>query len=248
MEDVNVDTNALSQALSPLNGLPDKAISLLRERLIQGGNETDEDKKRRGNALKWVETLRTEKPSNWIWERRPEDISENHWRDLRAGALFFEAREAALSTLDALEIYIGNQSSGNSFSFGPVPESLELEIKNLKSKANRFLEETHASEEANKFCTECVNTNPSDILRSLVKRDEQVLRLVGDEVKPGPAFRGSVNQANYEAGENEVAPQAGNIPLPEGISFRMRNLYLLNLDMRNELDTWLKTTANVEDA
>ncbi len=248
MKDDRVDTNALREALSPLNRLPDEAIPLLRERLIQGGNESREDKERRCKALTWVETLRKNRPDKLTWEHRPKDISENHWRDLQAGALFFEVREAAIATLDALETQIGNQTSGNSFSLGSIPGSLELEIENLKSKANRFLEFTHANEDANKFCAECISTNSSIVLRSLVKRDEHVLRLVGDEVKPGPAFRGSVNQPSSEGGENEDTPQAGSIPLPEGVSYRMRNLYLLNLDMHGELDAWLKPTANGDDA
>ena len=75
-----------------------------------------------------------------------------------------------------------------------------------------------------------------------------MLRLVGDEVKPGPAFRGSASQPNSEDGENEDTPQAGSIPLPDGISYRMRNLYLLNLDIHGELDVWLNATANRDDA
>jgi hypothetical protein len=243
MKDDRVDTNALRQALSPLNRLSDEAIPLLRERLIQGGNESREDKERRGNALSWVETLRTNGSGELTWDQRPQVISENHWRDLKVGALFFEAREAAIATLDALEIHIGNQTSGQSSTLGQIPRILESKIENLKSAANNYLAFNHTDEEANKFCSECINIDPSSILRSLVKRDEQVLRLVGDEVKPGPAFRGSANQTSAEDGEDVDTPQAENNPLPKGISYRMRNLYLLNLDMRGELDAWLKPTA-----
>lgn len=248
MKAESVDTHKLRQALSPINRIPEETTPLLRERLIQGGDEHPEDKERRANALRWVNALRKKKPDKLTWEHRPKDISENHWHDLQAGALFFEAREAAIATLDALETHIGNQTIGNSFSLGPIPESLKPEIENLKSKANKFLEFNHFDKEANKFCAECVNTYPSSMLRSLVKRDEHVLRLVGDEVKPGPAFRGSASQPNSEDGENEDTPQAGSIPLPDGISYRMRNLYLLNLDIHGELDVWLNATANRDDA
>ena len=36
---------------------------------------------------------------------------------------------------------------------------------------------------------------------------------------------------------------AGVIGLPENISFRVRNLFLLNLDLRNELRDWLVEPA-----
>jgi hypothetical protein len=61
--------------------------------------------------------------------------------------------------------------------------------------------------------------------------------LVGDEIKPGPAFRGSVTEGGVD--EDQVSPQSGDIPTPEGISYRVRNLYLLNLDMNGELEAWL---------
>ena len=86
----------LIQALSPLDSLSDDAIQLLRERLIQGGIESREDKRRRGNALAWVESLRKNRPDRLTWALRPQEISEDHWRDLQAGALFFEAREPQL--------------------------------------------------------------------------------------------------------------------------------------------------------
>ena len=234
----------LLEALSPLTRLPEHAIPLLRERLIQGGIESDEDKLRRGNALAWVEALRTNKPDRLTWAQRPKEISEAHWHDLHAGALFFETREAAIATLDAAEAHIGNQGGGQ---FLSVPKTLNPALEKLKSAAQKYLDIGHADNEANKFCRECVNDDPSSILRSLVERDGHVLRLVGDEVKPGPAFRGSTTQVSADD-EDQETPQAGSIPLPEGISYRVRNLYLLNLDMCGELDAWLKQTSSRDDA
>ena len=249
MKDDRFKSPALRQALSPLNRLPDAAIPVLRERLLQGGmKERREDKERRGRALTWVETLRKDKPGKLTWEHRPQGISENHWHDLQAGALFFAAREAAIATLDALETHIGNQAGGHSFPLGHIPGSLEPELEQLKSAANAYLDFSHADEEARNFCSECVNSNPSSVLRSLVRRDEHVLRLVGDEVKPGPAFRGSVNLTIAEDDEEESTPMAEDIPLPPDISFRMRNLYLLNLDLHGELDAWLNPSATGNDA
>lgn len=242
MKDDRVESNALRQALSPLELFPNNTTPLLRERLIQGGKEKPGDKERRGNALKWVETILTKRPDRMTWEQRPKEITEEHWRDLQAGALFFETREAAIAVLDTTEAYIGSLSSGQSYSLNKkIPEVLMPAIIKMKSAANKYLEFKHAEVEANKFCDECRNDDSSRILRTLINRDGHLLRLVGDEVKPGPAFRGSpftTEQAGADDDDLDT-PKAKEIQLPEGISYRVRNLYLLNLDMEGELNGWL---------
>jgi hypothetical protein len=247
MKDDRADTDALRQVLSPLNRLSDEAIPLLRERLIQGGSESFEDKKRRGNALAWVEALRKGKIAKLTWAQRPQEICEDHWHDLQAGAVFFEARAAAIAVLDAVEISMGPLPAKPCSLRVLLPEDLKTKVELLKSVAKRYLELEHADEEANKFCRECVNDDSSSILQNLVKRDGHVLRLVGDEIKPGQAFRGSATQVSVDD-DNQETPQAGDIPLPEGISYRVRNLYLLNLDMHGELDGWLTSDAGRGEA
>lgn len=248
MKDDRVDTDALRQVLSPLNRLSDEAIPLLRERLIQGGNESFEDKKRRGNALAWVEKLRKDKAATRTWAQRPQEISEDHWHDLQAGALFFEAREGAIATLDAAEAHIGNQVAGQFISFKKkFPDPLIQPLEKLKYAARKYLDFKSIDENAKTFCRECVIDDPANTLRKLVYRDGHVLRLVGDEIKPGQAFRGSITQVSAED-EDQETPQAGGVPLPEGISYRVRNLYLLNLDMHDELDEWLTSDAGGGEA
>lgn len=238
----------LIQALSPLDSLSKDAIQLLRERLIQGGSESREDKKRRGNALAWVESIRKNRPDKLTWAQHPQEISEEHWRDIQAGALFFEAREAAIAALDAVEAHIGNQGAGQFLSLKKqVPEPLNQSLEKLKSAAKEYLDFKCVDEDANTFCRECLRDEPASILRTLVDRDGHVLRLVGDEIKPGPAFRGSITQVSADD-EGQETPQAGGIPLPEGISYRVRNLYLLNLDMHGELDGWLNPGAGGGEA
>ncbi|MBV2209614.1 MAG: hypothetical protein KUL77_08635, partial [Thermomonas sp.] len=125
MKDDRVNTDALRQALSPLEKLSNEAIQLLRERLVQEGSKSFEYKKRWGNSLAWVESLRENRPDRLTWAQRPQEISEDHWHDLQAGALFFEAREAAIATLDAAEVHIGNQGAGQFLSLKhQVPDSL----------------------------------------------------------------------------------------------------------------------------
>lgn len=246
------NSQPLREVLSPLEPFPEEEIPLLRERLIQGGNESREDKKRRGNALAWVEALLENRPESLTWADRPKEISEEHWHDLQAGAMFFETREAAIAVLDAAEVHIRNQTVGQSCSLkAKIPETLKPAMKNLKSAANKYLAFKHSDDEANTFCRECINDDdPSSILRSLVKRDGHVLHLVDDEVKLDPAFRGSRPSAEQPGAndENQNTPQVGDIPMPEGISYRVRNLYLLNLDMHGELDGWLNPGADGGEA
>lgn len=239
------NSEPLLEALSPLVPLSEEAIKLLRERLIQGGNEPEQDKIRRINALNWVESLRNNSPDKLTWEERPQQFSEDHWHDLQAGALFFEAREAAIATLDAAEAHIGNQGAGQFLSLKhQVPDSLAQPLEKLKFAAGQYLNHVSKSSldkdrEAETFCNECIRYEDSVILRNLVNRDGHVLRLIGDEIKPGAAFRGSIKQISTDD-EDQETPKARDISLPEGISYRVRNLCLLNLDMHGELDEWLK--------
>jgi len=43
---------------------------------------------------------------------------------------------------------------------------------------------------------------------------------------------------------NTDSPAEGDMPFPDGISYRVHNLYLLNLDLHGELDQRLNPAAN----
>ena len=76
-------------------------------------------------------------------------------------------------------------------------------------------------------------------------RDGRVLRLADGVVIPGPAFEGQPMPSVTDAAqvEPEVEVPKGVIEWPDGLSYRIRNLFLLNLDLRGELDSWLGQTA-----
>jgi len=236
------NSDKLHEALSPLISLPKDTLPLLRERLIQGGKESPKYKQRRKDALDWVENIRG-KPSKQQWNTKPELIDDKHWHDLVAGAKIFSARDSAIAVLDALEAHIGNKTQVQIHSLQTtVPAELSTSLKALKEAAQAFLNSNHCNQEANAFCRECVDDDTAKVLRSLVQRDGNVLRLIGEDIRPGPAFRGSALTAINSDRNEEGDPVTNVIPLPEGISFRMRNLYLLNLDLHGELDTWLNPT------
>jgi len=82
-------------------------------------------------------------------------------------------------------------------------------------------------------------------LEKLVERDERVLKLRNRVIVPGPAFVGA---SKYETESNVVSPARGSgaeaistSAWPEGISFRIRNLFLLNADLRGLLKDWIDT-------
>lgn len=247
-KDDRVDTDALRSALSPVEPLDEKALPLLSERFIQGENNSVEQRQRRMNALNWVDSLRSNKQDTTNWSSRPTQIDENHWRDLQAGALFFEVRDAAIAVLDAMEVYMANQEAGQFLVLNKTePESLNQPLANLRSAADKYLKFKHPDADAIAFCTQCAKQQNLDVLRALVARDGHVLRLSGNTIKPGPAFRGRVVQAGTED-ESSPTQLGPALALPEGISYRVQNLYLLNLDMHGELGSWLKQQSDGANA
>lgn len=247
-ESEELKTKGLRDALSPLNPVPTEVVPLLRERLIQGGAESYKEKERRCKALEWVEQIRVDESVSKSWDRKPKMIEDDHWHDLQSGTKFFAAREAAITVLNALEDFMGNQSGNQSYSLSKkIPDFLSPAMDALNRNAQIFLNIQHSDQDANKFCRECLSDNSSNVLRDLVARDTHVLRLFGNDVKPGPAFRGSTVDKSNEESEDQDSQDAGEIQLPEGISYRMRNLYRLNLDMHGELEGWLNPPTKNED-
>lgn len=230
----------MREALSPLVPLPKNAREFVRERLVQGvGDEV----RRRQSALQWVEELRASPPSSLPWDSKPGLLAEDHWQDLHAGAKFFMARDAAIALLDRVEAWIASQNVPR-LSLQKIPNTLDDALALLRQKARAFLDENHdPTPLAGEFCRECIQSDCAGLLAALVKRDDRVLRLRGNDVVPGPAFRGQVafqaDEANGQGEDDSEVTTRQDIPWPSGISRRIRNLFLLNLDLNGELDQWL---------
>jgi hypothetical protein len=240
-KDDRVYTQALHIALSPLTPLSHEACVLLRERLYQGTpNSQAWERQRRGDALDWVESR---KPGDALidWNDKPVLIRDDrHWADMRAGACFFAARDAAIAVLNALEAYMGTPE--NRFSLAStVPERLRDLLATLRAKAQAFLELQHADPDANAFCRHAIQPSDGDVLHHLVGRDGRILRLMGEHVCAGPAFKGDQEQTSES--EFEDTPQSGEVSWPEHISYRIPNLWWLSRDLKGELDAWLNPSA-----
>jgi hypothetical protein len=233
----------LRGALSPLTQLtPDASAIITQQLLVSGDRAPDREQARRYAALRWVEWVRDNPARAHTWNDRPTDfISEAHWRDLRAGAQFFRARDAALDVLDALEAHIGNNAAAQRFTLGdPIPATVAGQMDLLHAAAQRFIDEDHDDPEANRFCRQCVERDPTVRLAGLVARDERVLRLKSTDIVPGPAFQGVTAAPASAADPDLPVPTAhSEDKWPEGISYRIRNLFLLNADLRGELNQWL---------
>ncbi len=236
------NTESLRQALSPLVILKPDARSLIRDKLCTGAGPNGEGAVRRRNALAWVGTLEPNSPAGW--DTKPMQLEEDHWSDLRLGALFFKARDAAIGVLDAIETQIAPLASPRlSADDAHKVASVQTQLKGLNDAARNFLDEDKDPTDGNMataFCRDCVAEDPAAIIRNLVKRDDRVLRLVGNDVRPGAAFSGHPQkEMSDEEDEGPGASNAGRVPVPAGASDRIRNLYLLELDLQGRLGEFL---------
>ena len=88
------------------------------------------------------------------------------------------------------------------------------------------------------LCNALLKGSDDDLLAALVTRDGRVLRLVDRTVLPGPAYRGAFTaqtqaQDDLQTDDEPSPPPAGH--WPPGISRRLANLYLINLDLAGTL-------------
>lgn len=241
----------LTKALSPLESMPHDARALLRERIVLGAGT---DASRRRNALDWVEWLRSRLDRQVIWDTKPHMLSEGHWKDLHAGALFFTTRDAAIALLDQVEAHIANQSVQKLSLDKPLPGPIVAKIRALQQDGQAFLDNGYDPSpgvEASIFCRECTERDDARLLEYLLAREGRALRHYGRDILPGVAFRGGqLTQPEAARSTEEEGAEADvgrTIPLPDGISHRVSNLFMLNLDLHGELEGWLGTPTNDEE-
>lgn len=237
-----IKTATLTQALSPLEALPPRAVQLLREQLHRGGSqEPAEDTARRTATLAWVEALRVSDKSHTSWQQRPAHITEVHWHDLHAGAQLFLTREAAIALLNQMEAHLDNLSGKPVLPLRNLPHAFDVAIEKLRTHAQAFMALQamplgYRDEEAQRFCDQCICGPDANVLRELVLRDGLGLRLEGDNIKPGPLFLGAAagnTIADEDDTDGDETKTHDLLLWPEGMTFRMNNLYLLNQDMHN---------------
>jgi hypothetical protein len=233
----------LTQALTPLVSLSKPAAEFLRERICQGSTP---EASRRRNALNWVERLRAKPKATTTWNAKPSTLDDLHWRDLHAGALFFAARDEAIFLLDEIEVIVANQVEQRLSLDAPLPRVVVEKATVVRASAQAFLDNQYDPSpalSASTFCRACTEDEDTRLIEQLLTRDGRVLRQRGRDIVPGVAFRGS-QTGETESGRSpeESGAEAEidrTIPLPNGISRRMHNLFLLNIDLRDELNEWM---------
>ncbi|THT97716.1 hypothetical protein E9531_15580 [Lampropedia puyangensis] len=236
---VDISENTLRNAISPCLPLPEKARRNLRNHLA-GPNGTQEDVKRRQNLLAWMDALRANPSAAKL---KPAVLDETHWHDIQAGSLFFKAQTLALEALDAVELGMGPKCS-----YVDATQKAQKQLQKLQQAAQAFLASGNQHSDAKRFCEECTNPNPTAVLKALVQRDGTGLREREDDIIRGPAFSGKLPPPPTDEDAPPSESNATDIPIPEGVSFRLRNFYLLNLDLHGELDAWLQRHKELENA
>ncbi|RZF87252.1 hypothetical protein CWC26_15105 [Pseudoalteromonas sp. S4488] len=215
----------LLHVMSPLVRLDQHALNLFKQALLSGENNS-----RRRGVLKWTQSENLKTYVNWT---KPFFIEQTHFDDLKSGAFFFELRNKSLDLLNVIEAEIAPLNPPRLELSEPLSQSIIDAVSNLKKAANAFLSLEHdpsTSKEATYFANQCLQKNDTDIIISLLERDEVVLRCRGKQVLPAAAF-GKPEPVNNEEHDYSL--------FPKGISFRVWNMYVLNQDFENKLEEWL---------
>lgn len=237
------NSDLLARALSPTESMSSEARLLLREQLVGGDGRRD----RRAAALAWVSGPAAAPAADW--NSRPVVIDPDHWQDLHAGAQFFTVRDAALRVLQAVELKLSNESEVR------VPlrsrwETLEESSAALRSTAQAFLSrcrDTSPGALAARFCQECCRVDGAELLRSLVARDDRVLRLKGTDIVPGPAFK-TIQEFYGAPGAGDFADEdsidlIGDQRWPSGVSRRIPALHTIAIDLDGRLELHLRANG-----
>jgi hypothetical protein len=229
----------LHAALTPLKPLPLVAAAALKDLLIKG--PTEQASRRRG-ALSWVAQVHQGVAvSSWD-AAHPPMLSARHWHDLGIGAAFFEVRDRAIEALDSAERAIGPERKPLKLD-KKLPDAVAQALQLATEAARRCLQVfRHEGEhpDALDFCGQLVTGTAADRLQALVQRDFRVLQLRDRAVIPAAAFEGeALRTTDDEAGQDD-APKDDDLPWPKGISYRIRNLHRLHLDLEGQLDAWLQ--------
>lgn len=238
--DRNVVTDTMCDLLSPAEPLPQPAREQLRHLLVSG---VTEDATRRRNLLEWMEELRHGRARP---EEQPRQLSATHWHEVQAGRIFFRLQSAALALLDIVEALLAQLTPHEVAPSGLTQPPVHAALADLRNAADAYLEHGYVDKQgtgAGTFARLCTDTSDARLIEKLVGLDERVLRMRGGCVVPGGAFSCDAQLASTEAQEEDGQLEvAAAVPL--GVSYRINNLYLLNLDLNGALEAELAREGN----
>jgi len=237
------DAGAFSNMADPLSPIAPlrKSVRDLLWGFLVGGESPSAGRRR--DALAWTAKC-VESEQAPSLGRRPAQISPEHWKDIEAGALLFATREAAVQLLLEVEGLMRERDPHRLPLGADLPRPLVRPMKILSDQAKRFLDygyDPSASETATAFCRECLR--PDQALPLLVKRDDRVLRLGEEAIIPGPAFVASGGMRASEDEEGDDSSKALGILDIGDLSHRIRNLMMLQVDLRGNLSEFLRKSG-----
>lgn len=233
--DRNVNTDTICDLLSPVEPLPLPAREQLRHLLVNG---VTEDAARRRNLLEWMEDLRHGRAKR---DEQPRQLSATHWHEVQAGRLFFQLQAAALALLDIVEALLAQLTPHEIAPSGLTQGPVRAALADLRNAAAVYLEHGYLDEQgtgAGTFARACTDASDARLIEKLVSLDERVLRMRDGRVVPGDAFSSDARLAESEAEEDDGQPGVV-AAVPPGVSYRINNLYLLNLDLNGALEAAL---------
>ena len=236
----NVNTGAMYELLSPVHSFPLPAREQLRHLLVNG---VGEDATRRRNLLEWMEDLRHGRAKP---DEQPRQLSAAHWHEVQAGRLFFQLQAAALALLGKVEALLAQQTPHEIAPSGLTQAPVRAALADLRNAAAAYLEHGYVDMQgtgAGTFARACSDTSDARLIDRLVGLDGRILRMCDGRVVPGGAFSCDARLEESEAEQEEGQPQAV-AEVPPGVSYRIRNLYLLNLDLHGALDAVLARQEN----
>lgn len=235
-----VKNSSFTNLLSPLQPLNKPICNEIRDRILYHGDMDSVE--RRKAIFDWIKIVDSKKTNHSDWNRKPFIITEKHWKDMRAGALFEVVRKNALQVLDELEILL-DRNDRSKIDIAMAAKMARKKIKDLKKAASDFInfkyDDSSLDFMATVFCKECFQ-NDHDVIRRLVERDNSGLRMDVGFIIPGPAFRGvpSQNHVDLEDEEEIDEPELWE-RLPENISHRVSNMFYLYQDLEGKFTKWL---------
>lgn len=214
--------------MSPLIRLEQHAVNVFTQALLSGNSESVS---RRKSVLEWTKSKNLQSYVNWT---KPLFIEQTHFDDLKSGAFFFSLRNKSLDLLNVIEAEITPLNPPKLDLTVPLSESIIVAVSNLKEAANEFLTLEHdpsTSKEATHFVKQCFQSDDIDVIKSLLERDEVVLRCRGEQILPAAAFGKPESVSNEGIDDDSL--------FPNDVSFRVWNMYVLNRDFENKLEEWL---------
>lgn len=242
-------TNDLRAQLDPTSAVSENARKLMAE-AIALSDKTG----RLQDAMAWLRSIDADsrfgtKP-HIHWDQKPQQVTPDHWQDLRAGAAMMQAREAAIGVVAAVETYMVDNRRLDLAK--PMPTAIAASLADWRKRSQHFLDlDGHGPEaaaaEARTFCREAMAPDEAAIIM-LVGRENHMLRATGRLVEPTPSWRAETAMRSVDAVEttadagdalNDAPLRAESDVLPPFISVRMVHLRRLTLDLDGRLGDFI---------